>query len=470
MSKYEIEESPIWADVRDIMSSSSKPVRFEYRGMVHTEKEDFPVIKILTEDIIRDYAGTIGDQVRIEFKLALGDYMIRLYPYRNNLEFTIKKTILQENTTTKVPDSIISTRRYKAVFSMEENPPVNTSDIDRYDIETLNHSNIVDVKLQLLDRSLEPLRIKTTGGIFRDVTQSQIIVNILSGESNKVLVDGRPSIDGIDVVEPDNSERIKHVNIPHGTHITAVPSYLQEKNNGVYNTAVGTYLQTFNEKKIWFVYPLFKLNRFDSNVDKAIIYMLPSEKYISIDRTYNKEGNILNILATANKQYKDNSETSFMNQGSGFRMADARSFMKKPAILNGSSAEASRVNLMHEVAVKDRNDGLNYAPLLPGGPSANPFKEYSKIAARSKGRFNFVWENANPDLLYPGMPCKVVYVEDGTMVELKGIIHHVHAFTSVQGQNALASNLYKNLCAVGIVCEQKQMSREVPITQTAGVF
>lgn len=470
MAGAEIEKSPLWADIRDIMSSEKKPVKFEYRGMLHTEKEDYPILKMTSIDLIRDYANNIGDILRIQFKMPLGEYMVRLYPFRVNLEFTIKRILLQEGADKKEPDSLIQVERYKAVFLVDENPVLTASELEKVDTASLNMVDIVDVNLQLLDRSLEPIRVKSVFGVFHNVNQKQLIHTLLAGESMKIQVDGKPAIDGINIVEPDNKESRKHVVFPNGSMITNIPTFLQEKMGGVYSCGIGNYLQKYEKKKLWFVYPLFNPKRFENTKDhRAIIYSLPQDKFPAIDRSYKKDGPIVHILANAAKKYHDSADIDYMNKGSGFRMADARAFMKKPVALTEEGIKGKRPNLNFEVTAESREDGLNYAPFVPSGASSNPYKEYSKANARNVARIDFIWENCDYELLYPGMPCKYIFLDDEKPIELKGIVVFVQVLTELQG-NGINGTVYKSKCTVTILAEQRPLTRKLPTGKVAGVF
>ena len=469
MAEYQIETSPIWMDIKSIIHSGKKPVKFSFKGMLHTEKEDIPILKIISIDVVRDYVNNISDHIQIEFKMALGDYAARLYPYRTNIEFSIKKIQLEEVSGGKEKDTDILIERYKAIFLTDQNRNIAASELSMYDTESLNKTDILDVKLQLLNRALEPLRIKTVSGVYRQVTQKQVIHNLLAGESNKVLVDGKPSIDGIDIVEPDNKRQIAHTVIKDGIHIVSIPTYLQQSMNGVYNSGIGTYLQTFNAKKLWFVYPLYNTNRFDEPVDKIIFYAIPEERLPGIDRTYNKDGSVIKVLANSTKKYKDSADTDYMNHGVGFRMPNADSFMKKPVEMSENGPTGMRARLNYEVASSERKDGLNYAPMSANGVSSNPYIDFSKVAARNVARLDLVWENANYDMICPGMPCKYIFLSNNKPIELKGIILFVHAFTSLQG-NGITSNTYKTVCQVTIVTEKFVEDPEIPTIKAAGEF
>jgi hypothetical protein len=471
MSKYQIEQSSMWADVRDIFGSGKKGIKHELRGMLHTEKEDVPVLKIMVTDLVRDYHNNIADHLVLQFKMPLGEYISRLYPFRTNLEFSIKTIVLEETGGSQASQSKIQLQRYKAVFLINENPHLAGSDYEQQDTETMNKSAIIDVKLELHHRSLEPLRIKTvSGGSYRKATAKQLIHNLLAGESQKILVDGNPAIDGIDIIDPDNTEPRDHTVFPSGTLITTIPTFLQERMGGVYNSGIGTFLQVYGGKTLWFVYPLYNTTRFDTCKDgKLIIYSLPEDKFPSLDRTYNLDGNILSILATGAKKYKDTADIDYMNKGSGFRMMDASSLMKKPVVATEDGPKAVRTRLNYEVAAETRADGLNYAPMRNTGSSTNPFMQYSLINSRRLAQVDITWDNCDPSLVYPGMPVKYVFLDNGEVVELKGTVIFIHALTVLQG-NGINGNVYRTKMAITILVEEKKSSRAIQKKTVEGTF
>jgi hypothetical protein len=430
----ELEQMPIWADIRKVFKSGPKEIRYEYRGIIHTEKDDIKTMKVVTIDFRRDYVNNIGDHINIEFVIPLGDYVKLIYPYRENLEFTIEREHLMEGMEVVKQDKPLETRRYKAVFLTDQNPDVKGSEYDNVDKNTLNISSVINLKLQLLDRSLEPLRIKTLGGIYQKVNFKDLIHALVGGESLKVMVDGKPSIQAMDLVQPDNMEIHNHVIIPHGTMLTALPTFLQERMNGVYTAGIGTYLQYYKEKATWFVFPLYRPKRFMENVHKAIFYSVPRNRYTQIERTFRTDSSIIHILATDDKKYSDTAEADLMDTGVGFRQTDARPMMAKPIKMTPDGPVAVRRKLNHEVAIEERKDGLNFAPIIDRDISSNPFAQYSRIAAKAGGRIDLVWQNSDPNLIYPGMPCKYIYMDKDKTVEVEGVILHSHSIVQLDGE------------------------------------
>lgn len=455
------EDSPLWPEVNAIAFQKKPATHFEYKATVHTEKEDFGVYDLNSVENHRDYLHDIGECVRVTFKMGAGDYVSRLYPYRNHLEMTLKRIPLQRNQ--DQGDVPILITRYKVIFDTQRNMPVAGGELENHQPSDLNISDMVEVYFELVDRSLEPLRIKTTGGAFRNVKVSQLIQGLMGVESDRVRVDGKPAVQGLDLVPPDNTDLLSNVVIPHGTRMTSIPTWLQAR-FGVYNRGLGTYFQSYQGRKLWFVYPTYDSERFDTEHRKAVFYAVPQEKFPQLDKTFLLEGEVLKVAVTAQRRYID-SDLGSMNQGSGYRMADARSFMKKPVILTEDGPKAQRQRLNHEVALTDRSDGLNYAPRV-SGPSANPFFQRSEVLARQMGQIDFVWENADPEQIYPGMPCKFIYLSQGKAKSLKGCILFVHALSArIEKQGA---STFSTTCRLTIACDPMSELPDLPTSTTPG--
>jgi hypothetical protein len=93
----DFERSSMWSDVEDVIHSTSPQPIYDYKALVHTVKEDIEVWDLFSIETVRDYATKIADSPKILFKIGLGDYVNRLFPYRENLEVTIRKIPLKGN-------------------------------------------------------------------------------------------------------------------------------------------------------------------------------------------------------------------------------------------------------------------------------------------------------------------------------------------------------------------------------------
>jgi hypothetical protein len=459
------EDTALWADVKRIFEDGDKAVLFNYTGILHTKKHDFDVMKIVTIDIMRDYVNNVGDQIAISFMMPLGNYIKKLYPCRDNLEFTLtRKRVVYSNSALLDDDEEIYEERFKAVFSMEQNTNITGSEYDSIDEFTLNHLEIVTVNLQLISRQLEPLRVKTAGGVFEKVKTLDLIKGMMMGESNKIKIEGNKILDSFDIVEPNNKEERKSVMIPHNTLVTALPTYLQEVMGGVYNAGVGSYLQSFSSKITWFVYPLFNVKRFEEDVKKAIFYAVPRNKYPAVERSYRIDSDFIHIAATGAKVIRNHGESEYMASGSGHRMFDARTVMKKPVNPTEDGPVGIRKLVNHELVVKAREDNLNYAPPSHRAISANPFSQASHTNIKTGSRLDITWLNASPELLYPNMPCKYLYLNNENEVEeLFGVIIAVQIYTKIDGKGVL-SDMYSTVAQITVYCKTSDQIAEEPET------
>lgn len=453
------EETSLWADVKKIIQDGDKVAKHDYTGKLHTKSADINVMKILTIDIVRDYVNNIGDQIGVSFMMPLGQYVKKLYPYRDNLEFTlIKKRVLYSDSELLNEEEEPYEERFKAVFVVENNPNVNGSEYNTIDEFTLDHVEIVTVNLQLVDRQLEPMRAKTTGGIFENSSIGDIIKSVMMGESNKISVEGKKIVQSFDIVEPNNTEQRKTTVIPHSTLVSSLPTYLQEAMGGVYNAGVGTYLQSFSDKVTWFVYPLFNTTRINEDAKKAIFYSVPRNRYPAIERSYRLDSDILHVIASGAKAIQNTGEAEYMNSGSGYRTLDAKSVMTKPVETTEEGPIATRATINHEVAVKERDDGLNYAPASRKAVSSNSYVQASQINLKSGSRIDLTWDNANADLICPNMPCKFIYLDDNNEVkELSGVIVAVQIFTKLDGKS-VTTEIYTTSAAITMYCETLKQS------------
>lgn len=466
-SKGNIESTPLWLDIQDTIASGPKQTKMDVRGEVHTTEDDFVVMKVLEIEEECDYLKQMGPVMFVTFHLGMGDYAFKLYPYRQNLEFSIKYIPLDERAVEDYQDPPEAIR-YKAIFDPRQNPQVTASQLAYQTYDSLNQASMVKIRLELQLRQWEPLRTK----VFHDMTlinvsPEKLVFNLLKGESDNVKVDGKNACDGIDFVPPDNTALIQNVQIPTGLKLGLLPSFIQDKVNGLYNAGVGTFFQRYDNKNLWFVYPTFNPSRFDSDVNRVVIYAVQSDRYTHVNRTYKKDGKILYIAATGQTSYMDGAHLNELNQGVGVRVADARAMMLKPVEITPDGPVANRARLNTEIAFRQRPDGNMYSQTFSS--SSNPFELYSELAERALARINIVWENSYPDLIYPGMPCKYVFMNQDEYTERKGIILGKYSTTQLDGAPATSSS-YHTETTLSILIEPFEDISAKPVQKTAGEF
>lgn len=438
-----IENTPIWSEVQNIQKSTSDPVKFGFTATIETKDNKLDLLKVKSIDIVRDYVNTMFDRYYLTSVMPLGDYLRKLYPNRTNLELTLNMRILTEvGNATKI-NSNVETFRFKCLFR-QENPNYTSSEYDRLSLFDLNNLDLVDVSFDLLDRGVEPIRALNVNANYRNVTMKDILEGVVIGESQRMLVDGKPAITGADIYEPSNKKKYDNVVIPNRKPLLHVPNYLQSVSPGIYNGGLGSYLQYYNQNKnkglYWFIYPIYEQKRFYTNITKLSIYAVPKSRLNGIERTYRTESGVVHILASSEKQYSDSAQNDYIDRGSGFFLTDANAMLKKPVDITEKGPVGSSSRLNYNIGIIDKEDGFNYSPNADKPISSNPFAAASDVLQRAGGRVDVIWQNSNPYLLYPGMPVKYYYLEGDTMKMKAGVLSYNHTYIQTDSHELFSTS------------------------------
>ena len=203
---FNIEQSPLWQPIKDITKKGQEARWMAIAATLHTEKKEFNIVKPRSIDLKRNYVDSIGDEMYFEAIVGLGDYVKDIYPYKDNLELTIRYVPVKFTNPDYNEEEEIPSIRYKALFLSAENQKVDGKDYKNVGAFTLNVKSVTVIKLQLVDRSLEPLRVLTCGGVYKKTTNGDIISASMGSISGEAEVEGAPVIDAIDIVDPDNEQ------------------------------------------------------------------------------------------------------------------------------------------------------------------------------------------------------------------------------------------------------------------------
>lgn len=466
-AKLSFRKTPLWLDIKNTVMSGPKPVNFNIEVKINTTKGSFKTLKVTEVEENCDYAANTGGSMFISLYMAAGDYAYKLYPFRDLLEVIVRK-IPQTEEGGEATEEAVSSVIYRGILDMTKNPKITGTRAEQLDYQTLQTSkDIVPVVLELVDRNFEVIRNQTVPGqAYQDTTPEQLISGLMVGQSQKFLVGGTPAIEGFDLVKPDNTASMGSIIVPT-MKIANVPTFVQEKLNGVYTAGMGTFYARYKNKPSWFVYPLYNVKRFDDDVERVVFFIAPEDELSGLDRTYRKAGKVLYVAITGGTTYDDDSQIGDLNSGVGIRQADAGGIFSKPVQMTPEGPKADRARLNREVANRAREDGLYYAPT--SAPSSNPFKNYSEVSQRQVSNVNIVWENAQPDLIYPGMPCKYVFMSGGNYTELKGVVLGKYARSTLTGAAATSSS-YRTSCTLGLCLEYFDKTPDQPTQESPGYY
>lgn len=413
-SPSNVKDSRVLNIIYDAVNKQKMRPTFAYETVIHTKETNLTYtegIFLLGLAINRDYENAMTDYIEAKFSIPLGTFIECIYPYLENCEITlrVRKQFSDAGIAGK---PIISSQRYKAIFLKDKNSVVpNNKTQTKADLDQQLPAVIT---LQLLDRSAEAIRIKTTvGGVKYDTIgilsgksgAQGYLENIFAQECKKILIDGKPISPAITVIKPDNNTTPK-IATPSYTRIIEIPDYIQEKSQGLYNTAVGCFVQRFMNKigeykTGVYVYPIYKTKKTDTGITTVKLNALTATAVSSsIPGLVLKDGIYYGVCEKPMVKEADK-ESQVMSEGTGFRVANAESVMKRPYLIHKNGPIFSRQKLNTEIIFKERDDGVNYA--VNKGVYTNNLILASKINAKKANFLTIKIDNLDHDLIRPNM-------------------------------------------------------------------
>ncbi len=441
----DIADSSLWREIQAIVNSGAKDVHHTWDITIYAGTEVIKPFKLMSIDYNRDYLNNYTDYILLNVKMPLGTFARRLYPNLDNLEIEIKRVTIGETSDATNLDDPTQAERYTAVIIDTGNPIVENAIGSTTNEEDLNRIDVPTVEFQLFNKALEQIRVLPAGGIYRNMTGEAVVKAVLTKYSQMAVVDGQRQVNGVQMVEAANQTKRSVIDLPQNLKMVDVPHHVHYYCGGLYAAGLGYYLQD----DYWYVFPAYDNTRFNDGDPTLTIINIPEHRLPGIERTYRKDGDNLVILATGQSKFRDIRNTAQLNQGNGARFADAEKIMDSFVTVKDNKAIAARAQNNTEIISDKRPNNINLVTDGRNRITANPFVEYSALAARQGSGINVVWENADHTLLYPGMPTKYTYLDGDDIQELYGVLLGAHQYISLR-EPGMTSQRYVNIMTLSV--------------------
>jgi len=413
-------------DIEYVLKSEHQNTKaLSYNVILHTVDSDISITLLESIEVLRDYVNNITDYIIVNFKIGLGDYVYDILPYSDNMEMTIKvnwykKTILF---------------RYK--FVLTNLIDTASSVYNSIPKETLNQQELASVEGQCVDRLVEVMRTTVCDGIYNYSTVDKIMKTSLAEKLSEITIEGEPieiGIDGyrVNIHPSDNEEVYRHIDVPFGTNIYNLPSYLQNTKYGVYKGDLGTYQQTtintlldidkLKSSTCYYTYPLYDNVRYDTDSGKKLMILShPTTKYSHVEHSYIIDGDIIKIVSSGNLKNLGSAENNVINKGDVVIKLNPNKITG--TIDNVTEDGVTNIPTDNITAITDRvrSDGVNNVRYAEG--VTNVYKHVSEVASNNYSIFQLQWDYSNHELLYPGMPVGLLYLDkDLGLILIKGTL------------------------------------------------
>lgn len=401
---------------------------------IHANNLAIRALKFLSRDTVQDFVSGFADEIIIKVALPKGVYQNKILPYQANLEITLYKNPILEGSDVSDLTQVRQTERFEASLLDKGSDVVASPGMNPVSQQGMDLTDIEYVEFQLINKAVNQIRMLSVGTVVRGNTPEETIQGFLYDRTRSVRVDGQVAVSRVDMVKASNQTKRNHISLEHGLRLTDLPGYIQE-HVGVYSTGLSHYIQD----DIWYVWPTYDTTRFDQSVNPTITFInVPRNKMPGIERTYRQTGRNTVALVTGDVRFSDNQDKRQLNLGNGVRFTDANKITDFVKMGQGR-ALASRGGSNTEAVSVPRENGLNNVTMSDNPITTNSWKEYSKLAIRQGNFLEIVWENSNPNLLYPGIPVKFIYLDGDEIKTLTGVVLGAHHYVETQGVGALTS-------------------------------
>lgn len=393
----------------------------KYEVIIHTEDDTIDVEFLESIDVMRNYNTNIADYINIRFKIILGTYAKRVYPYRDNLICSVRKSYTDDydNATSNI---------YKMVIISDGGGMETSQNVKKLTEDEMNKSGVVTVEAQLYLREVEGLRSLHVDGIFKEITLKEVMQGLFAISAEKVQLDGENMQYRIDVAEPANQIQYKNLVLPTGLTLDALPSYLQGKDYGVYNGGIGTYIQNYKGNNVVFIYPLYSTERYDNSEDRDVLTIINTNTslYDVVENNWCRTGNNVFLLAGSNTSSSDPGTNALINAGDALIMTPPEKFFTKNFEVGDDGVMLDTEQQLKGTTIKTRRDGIVKAKYV--GPESNMYKQRTMAILQTLATYTIPWNFSNTDIIYPGMPCCYMF-EDATLglVKLYGTVQATYS-------------------------------------------
>lgn len=409
-------ETTLSDEINKIISRGNN-VRPELSAVIHTPVGDVEVPAVLNYDVKRDYLSQYCDEITAVLLVPRGQLSFRVALNPSELEITISRTTgALIGTPSKT--STILVNRYKMILSNPADPVAVAQGRQGLDEFTMDLQGFEKVSVQLFEPVMQQFAMQTVGGIYRKTPVADIVRTILLQASLKPDVDDDYKTVGVDMVEPDDAVVREHVVIPSGTPAPDSIGYIHKNCGGIYPAGLAYYYQN----DVWYVFPPFDFTKYNDASRQIVVYRIPEARMPQVESTSIIEGSVTSILSTGGFSLRNNTQNKKLNDGNGVIFSDASTLFEKGVEVKGNKALAARADNSNEFVSSKQTDGLNKLTVSSERITANKLFQTSKLSAREGAEVKMVWQNANPDILTPGMQARIYFVREGIVREVQGVL------------------------------------------------
>lgn len=377
---------------------------------ITSSNEQIPLIMPSGMSRLGAYALNYSDDLRLAVQLQPGVYQNKILPSKDNLIIEVVERIGLTQTM----------RRYRAIPMGDSNPQMAGNNTAVVNMGAKDQLNLITVNFQMMELGYAILKNEMISDNHLGSDLYSVLHSQLSKFGAKINLHNDDAWKGVDIEKPiDNARVFSIISITPAIRLPELGTYLQsDERFGVYSRGLGMYYR----KGMWYVYPLFKIGRYENARKVLNIYRLPENVFPTLHATHFTQGKVTTILATGQGKHVDGKDIIKQNVGTGKRVVNADAAMGEVGYYYAKGqAAVSRTDTLSEYKTSSRASGEELIPFTEG-TSNNLCKNLSANAFNEGTLETIQWNNSNPSELVPGMPVRFFYMVDDILMYREGTL------------------------------------------------
>lgn len=445
---------------REINTIAATPIQHlahQWQLVVRANGKDYipSYVRKLTND--RHYHKSYSEVLSITVGFLYSDYQFGILPYKDTLEATLVKSFLDSNQNAERnlgKDQKLVT--YKVQLANGNADSVSGDNPMTLNKSMANHGDMIEVELQLFTATVDRIRKKSWGGIIRDTDLVTSIAYILLANSKEASSETPMSVLGVSIDSTFAIQMREHLIVPP-SKVVNLPLVIDRIVGGLHPAQMRYFLQGQH----WYIYPIYDYSRFSKSEEVLTVIKIPKHRLPGIEKTFRVADKQVIILSTNSANHKDLSEQWQLNEGNGVRYVDADYIMDGFAKVGDNKAIADAKEKVVEVVYQPRADESDMVNVGTSKITNNYNEEYAKMALKSGAYVQAVWENANIDLLIPGMPVRYIFQDGEKTKEIFGTLNAVETL-DYNTNNTITNPRFVTMALLTIFVSNASKMKEAP--------
>ncbi|CAH0448075.1 hypothetical protein SM033_00251 [Vibrio phage vB_VpaM_sm033] len=412
-----------------ITNSAKKLVSWELVAtLVVDDVEIYTFPNVSGERFTANFMSDMAPYHFLVINAGISVYRDYIYPNINKLRIRLQRRSQGIENPGEIYD--IKSTDYIAFVTDAQDLHKTTQQRMKQSKDEQDFENFVPITFQLIEPNLYLTMNREVSGVhegtIQDALFTELTVELKENQNTESLAgEYYTGLRGLVKDDFDNQRHYDNIIIKTGTRLNTLTNYLQNK-YGISSFGIGTFYMF----GFWYVYPLFKHNRFDKKNRTLTIYDIPLQELPTIENSFIKNDNKLFILSTGKSRNENSSVKTEVNDGNGIRIVPIDEYDNGFFEADGNRVKTGASEKAREFIGKEAGHRVYNVRYHERKFTANPFPEISKLKAAQGGLYTVTWMNGDYREIYPGMPGKIFYERDGEVVSVEGTLVAVNALTT----------------------------------------